>query len=495
MPMISESDAELAAYLSYGEPPSNLLSADDEDPAPNIINTLPLELLSKIFHAFSIQHLPTQALRVAGVCRLWRDVSYATPELWDRLHIRALPDGRLVPNLNLIKLLLARSGISPLDITMDCQRNLLADQDRSNGLRSSQNIALPVLLEHASRWRKIDFTLADLDQKTWDALGNASPSLLEDAEIKARVTLQQSQLNALSRMLSSCTRLTRWVWSHPLHARLGVQVPWHQLTTLWLHCPILFPLLVDILSQTTSLTACLAVAVFKDGFIDSSTLPVVRLPFLISLDIRIYTDSPTVPQLFDALTLPSLTKLTITIPIGSTTIPAWPRTQYLSFITRSRTSLATLILEKVNISEDDIIACLEQSQQTLTRLSISGRIVRNVCDKLLQRLTIVEAPTPPGASNEHVGVGLGLCLHLESIQFMDGCLWSSDGLLGEMVRSRFHPDNIFRHGLWQLSVDFTISVDQEHAVDKEILVQLAEEGLSMRFDDIPGQRLAIGWVQ
>ncbi|KAG9223781.1 hypothetical protein CCMSSC00406_0004878 [Pleurotus cornucopiae] len=493
MPMI-ESDAELAAYLSYGEPPSNnLLSADDEDPAPNIINTLPLELLSKIFHALSLQHPPAQALRVAGVCRLWRDVSFATPELWDRLHIRALPDGRLVPNLNLIKLLLARSGIRPLDITMDCRRYLLADQDQSNGLRSSQNIALPVLLEHANRWRKIDFTLADLDQKTWDALGNASPSLLEDAEINARVTLQQSQLNALSRMLLSCTRLTRWVWSHPLHARL-VRVPWHQLTTLWLHCPILFPLLVDILSQSTSLTACLAVAVFKDGFIDSSTLPVVRLPFLISFDIRIYTDSPTVPQLFDALTLPSLTKLTITIPIGSTTIPAWPRTQYLSFIARSKASLATLILEKVNISEEDVIACLEQSQQTLTRLSISGRIVRNVGDKLLQRLTI-EAPTPPGATSGHVGVGIGLCPHLESIQFMDGCLWSSDGLLGEMVRSRFHPDNIFRHGLWQLSVEFTIGVDQEHAVDKEILVQLAEEGLSMRFDDISGQRLAIGWVQ
>ncbi|KAF9499470.1 hypothetical protein BDN71DRAFT_185220 [Pleurotus eryngii] len=489
MPVI-ESDAELAAYLSYGEPPSNNLLSADEDPAPNIINTLPPELLSKIFHAFSTQHPPTQALRVAGVCRLWRDVSFATPELWDRLHISALANGRLVPNLNLIKLLLARSGIRPLDITMCYQRNSFADQDQSNG----QNIALPVLLEHARRWRKIDFTLADLDQKIWDALGKASPSLLEDAEIKVPVTLQQSQLNALSRMLLSCTRLARWVWSHPLHARLGIQVPWHQLTTLWLHCPTLFPLLVDILSQSTSLTACLAVAVFKDGYIDSSTLPVIRLPFLISFDICIYTDSHTVPQLFEALTLPSLTKLTITIPIGSATIPAWPRTQYLSFIARSKASLATLILEKVSISEDDVITCLEQSQQTLTRLSISGGVVRNVGDKLLQRLTI-EAPTPPDAAGEDVGVGLGLCPHLESIQFMDGCLWSSDGLLGEMVRSRFHPDNIFRHGLWQLSVDFTISVDQEHAVDKEILVQLAEEGLSMRFNDISARRLVIGWVE
>ncbi|KAL4264930.1 F-box domain-containing protein [Pleurotus pulmonarius] len=492
---VIESDAELAAYLSYGEPPSdNLLSVGDEYPAPNIINTLPLELISKIFHTFCIQHPPTRVLRIAAVCRLWRDVSFATPELWDRLHIRALPDGSLVPSLNIIKLSLVRSGMRLLDITMDYRYGSLTDQEQSGRPSSSQNLALPVLLEHANRWRKIDFTIADLDPKTWDAIGNASPSLLEDVEIKARVTLQQSQLNALSRMLLSCTRLTRWVWSHPLHARLGVQVPWHQLTTLWLHCPILFPLLLDILGQSTSLTTCLVVAVFKDGFIDGSTLPVVRLPFLTSLDIRVFTDSRAVPQLFDPLTFPSLTKLTITIPVGSTTIPAWPRTQYLSFIARSRASLATLILEKVNISEDDVITCLEQSQQTLTRLSISGRVVRNVGDKLLQRLTL-EPPTPSGAVDGNVGVGEGLCPHLESIQFMDGCLWSSDGLLGEMVRSRFHPDNIFRHGLWQLSVDFTISVDQEHALDKEILVQLADEGLSMRFDDIPGQRLAIGWVE
>ncbi|KAG5220976.1 Rho GTPase [Salix suchowensis] len=372
-----------------------------------------------------------------------------------------------------VKERLIRYGTHPVEYEEGLAVARRIRASRYLGQSNGQNIALPVLLEHARRWRKIDFTLADLDQKIWDALGKASPSLLEDAEIKVPVTLQQSQLNALSRM-------------HP-----GTLAPINDAV-------VALPNIISVAGGhpqpkhfVNGLFGCCS---FQGWYIDSSTLPVVRLPFLISFDICIYTDSHTVPQLFEALTLPSLTKLTITIPIGSATIPAWPRTQYLSFIARSKASLATLILEKVSISEDDVITCLEQSQQTLTRLSISGGVVRNVGDKLLQRLTI-EAPTPPDAAGEDVGVGLGLCPHLESIQFMDGCLWSSDGLLGEMVRSRFHPDNIFRHGLWQLSVDFTISVDQEHAVDKEILVQLAEEGLSMRFNDISARRLVIGWVE
>ncbi|KAJ8522697.1 hypothetical protein ONZ45_g708 [Pleurotus djamor] len=319
-----------------------------------------------------------------------------------------------------------------------------------------QGVALSAFLEHSSRWKRIEFLLSGvLSTGVWDAIRSAQAPLLVDADIKPSPDplglVASTDTTYLRRAMAA---VDKTVASYPITPPISVDAGWPTSQ-----------------SKTPGTTT-----------IDTTTL---YLPFLTSFDAQIFTDLTAVPELFDSFTFPKLEKLTLTIARGSTSTPSWPQKNYLSFIARSKIALSTLILENIHISDDELIACLERSP-SLLRLSISGRIIRNVTDKLLKKMTLTPH-TEEGSMQMR-----GWCPLLECVQFMDGCLWSSDGVLADMVRSRWCPDTL--EGLWNVSAEFTLSVDQTHEVDHEILNKLHSEGLVVHVEDIPGQRLAIGWI-
>jgi len=130
------------------------------------IHRLPPEIGSQIFHlclpaldptgyAHHAQKLLLQVLGLGAVCRKWRQLAWATPNLWDILSITISPKrvrtrGSSWPGL--IKEWLGRSGGLPLTISF------LHDQDDSPNPEESDSALqgiIDVLALYSSRWQNL----------------------------------------------------------------------------------------------------------------------------------------------------------------------------------------------------------------------------------------------------------------------------------------------------------------------------------------------------
>ncbi|KAJ7604835.1 hypothetical protein DFH06DRAFT_1068165 [Mycena polygramma] len=110
--------------------------------------SLPPEITSLVFtyclpESTSLpQPSPLKApLLLAQICRQWRDIAIATPELWQSI---GLIDTRSV---GVFETWLARSGNHPLDLSLHC-----VDPDRAGSL-------IDVCIPHAHRWRDVGLAL------------------------------------------------------------------------------------------------------------------------------------------------------------------------------------------------------------------------------------------------------------------------------------------------------------------------------------------------
>ncbi|KAJ7320705.1 hypothetical protein DFH08DRAFT_818965 [Mycena albidolilacea] len=105
-------------------------SFESQPDAPNYpVLTLPPEIVSEIFVAF----LPTypdcpptfglhSPLLLCQICRHWRAIAIATPELWRAIQISVSREsGKAVAQLELLKTWLSRSGSCPLSINFSFQ--------------------------------------------------------------------------------------------------------------------------------------------------------------------------------------------------------------------------------------------------------------------------------------------------------------------------------------------------------------------------------------
>lgn len=126
--------------------------------------SFPFEITSYIF-LFTLQEgaesfHPTQApLALAHVCREWRAVSTATPQLWTNLQLQS-GDGEL-PLLSTVQKWLAWSGSLPLTISF----TITPSAGRYTIERSRQIEAeyVYVLSQHCGRWRRTKFQLLHED--------------------------------------------------------------------------------------------------------------------------------------------------------------------------------------------------------------------------------------------------------------------------------------------------------------------------------------------
>jgi hypothetical protein len=105
-------------------------------------------------------------LKLGSVCRQWRQLAWATPDLWTILYIRIKPTmspstAKSLPGL--LREWLGRSGALPLTIHFFHGGNNLdsdseddfSDTDRTNRLIIATGLVIPILNCHSSRWRNL----------------------------------------------------------------------------------------------------------------------------------------------------------------------------------------------------------------------------------------------------------------------------------------------------------------------------------------------------
>ncbi|KAF7319599.1 F-box domain-containing protein [Mycena chlorophos] len=126
------------------------------------INTLPAEILSRIVlfaHDAYVQEVSTGALvdplpmraekrhslKLARVCRQWRDIVFGCPEIWSRVTMHC---GRVKSAVEALKTWLPRAGALPLDFSVRL-------------IEPTAHTTWELLLEHSAQWRHVEFHASD----------------------------------------------------------------------------------------------------------------------------------------------------------------------------------------------------------------------------------------------------------------------------------------------------------------------------------------------
>jgi len=163
---LEELDKEIAETLSNLAKKRRALTAKINQNHDPYIHQLPSEIASQIFLFYKdINCQPPQKtanpfpysdslgslLRVASVCKTWREIMFATPELWTVINIfaYAIP---ISLHTELAKQWLDRAGALPLSITIYCNRSSLSDETLSP---NELDPLFEVLREHNAQWREL----------------------------------------------------------------------------------------------------------------------------------------------------------------------------------------------------------------------------------------------------------------------------------------------------------------------------------------------------
>ena len=165
--------AELKAKHDILTTPMNAI----HDP---FIHKLPPEICSHIFRLSSSrltndEHLEAiinpwnksplggsaKILRLGGVCRMWRQLAWATPDLWDALYVRTgmgRPElDELLPEL--VREWLERSGSLPLTIFFNGYKSVGDESgDYDDTVAVGNGLIVEILNLHSHRWRILNLT-------------------------------------------------------------------------------------------------------------------------------------------------------------------------------------------------------------------------------------------------------------------------------------------------------------------------------------------------
>ncbi|KAJ7845753.1 hypothetical protein B0H13DRAFT_2363461 [Mycena leptocephala] len=314
--LLAEIEAQIRNLeLSLAELPAEKTLVQERSTYP--VLTLPNEIVSEIF----IHFLPLRPLcppltgllsptTLTQICRQWREVAQATPELW-----RAIPfaDNRipLEEQLHICDIWLSRSRGYPLSIRINHDQPL-------DGLDSLQKI-LSALVPHQARWE--DFTL-HISVSNFPNLGAPMPLLrfldvaLFDSHFFEFHEAPLLRAACLDGIATSCGTL-----------------PWLQLTCLTL-CYISIRECTSVLHKTTNLVHCtLSVSGTSSSYSD------IVLPSLESLTFDRNGYMPATRYL-TAFIVPALRSL----EVPERSLGPYPISSLQSFISKSGCRLQEVYL-------------------------------------------------------------------------------------------------------------------------------------------------------
>ncbi|TFK41284.1 hypothetical protein BDQ12DRAFT_433445 [Crucibulum laeve] len=127
-----------------------------------VIRILPAEVISEIFTFFSPPlsfndpcslNPVTRSLFLGSVCKIWREIAWSTPRLWNSVHLELSRD-RLLSQELILDQWLSRAGSLPLSIRITCESSESMHWDLTPPTAIMEKVML-----HAGRCHTLDFRL------------------------------------------------------------------------------------------------------------------------------------------------------------------------------------------------------------------------------------------------------------------------------------------------------------------------------------------------
>lgn len=375
------------------------------------IRRLPSELLTEIFiHCLPRTRFippgdPGSPLHLMKVCAEWYRICITSPRLWSSIVLLYPAQDLTISTMSehstrkaaLFDMWLSRSG--DLSLSLSIQSHLLT-------VGKVQSLL-------ATCARRLQHVKLLFPEKDSSMLPDCEYPRLTSLEIQSPHGLQHMSINKLSDIAKHAPALQRFTWNSATGCAvrpLPVTLYWRTLTHLTLRATISINHCLHILSQVTNAVQLEFGTVLAQP--DEPRSLNITLPQLSSLYIN---SVHSISEVFDTLTLPHLTNLSISTFL-------WPHASVVGLFRRSRFPLQNLIIFHASVMEAELIECLDLVQSTLKELTVQGSESSTVTDTLLERLT-------PKHGDDV------FCARLECLAFYD-CISCSPGGLARMAQSR-----------------------------------------------------------
>jgi len=315
------------------------------------------------------------------VCQKWRQLAWATPDLWDTLYLK-FPTSMEVPLVqwlpDLLREWLSRSSVRPLTIFFryfGCfdpfddypPYDQFSDESTVFSLESAANLVIEVINLHSGRWRNLHLDVSD---DTSERLcGSIQPSQLLFLELGLGHDAGRSHTPKFvmkSKPFPTQLKLVRF-------SPTSIDIGWDNITRVIL-CDLYGDECLEVLRQTPALEYCLA----RPWNEAKEDFGLTIHPHLRELDI-----SSRGTTLLDAINVPSLEKW-----IHNTEGAPLPVMAMVSLLQRSGCCLKILNLQRISAPPDDL-SKLFQEMPSLEHLRLDFRLVRNadgVMDDILARI-------------------------------------------------------------------------------------------------------------
>jgi hypothetical protein len=341
------------------------------------IHKLPPEIGSQIFclcmpTLYLTDGGSSQALRLGAVCRKWRELAWATPNLWETLLIMAIPStlrtlARSLPGL--ISEWLDRSGALPLTIWF-FQEKISDNDSEKEEFNDAINRIIEVLNLHSGRWRNLHLDIFPGSDILEHLSGSMHPTQLFHLDLA--VSGRRSPTQKFMKSKPFPTHLTLSNFS-----LVSVNIGWDNITNVILshmstsEC-------VEILRRAPAVEYFMA----RQFIRRPDDPPVNANAFTIHPRIRSLFLSEKPAKFMDMITTPALEEWTH-FPNGRLPVDAM-----VSLIKRSGCYLKKLNLHYISVRSEHL-SILFQAMPSLERLQIifeSSPNVNDVVNDILVRI-------------------------------------------------------------------------------------------------------------
>ena len=381
------------------------------------INRLSFELLADIFvrclpftewDSFVIPKSSHAPLLLCQICGYWRQVALATPKLWASISI----DSTII-HRSLVALWLARSQPSPISFHISSSSSPFS--------KKSARAVFAMLLSNLDRWHDVHLKL---DKTLGNMVLMIPPERLSTArhlglDARGCTKEQCARLLSVTRSFPNLQRLAFFAPFAPLSNSVPISttnLPCSQLTHIRLTGGFSMYQCSEILSNCNLIVNCQLCGIY--GTSESITQRNTRLPYLRSLKLDSVANTCDLGDLLDVLICPAIRILSINQ--GRWRLPT-PDVQVLNkFLNHSERGLHELRLSDSNVTEIDLLACLQlRSLRSLRTLCIAIPSITDLTLSFLQRRKHRNYDTFPNLRK----LSLKYC-------------YTSDGALVNMVTSR-----------------------------------------------------------
>lgn len=442
------------------------------------IRLLPIEVVGEIFNyclddtSFEPMSLNSGPLLMTHVCSSWRRIAINKSNLWTHIWVTIDNNEDREGWPALVKLWIERSGQLPLNFHIQ-------ETEKHNYSQHPDSVffrVLDILLPQAHRWKSVE-----LLNRNFQATGDTQwfhklpqrPDfpLLESFTLQAR-RMEQQELARVTEMIRQSPRLHSVTWMIKTAVTMPT-LPWAQLTHLTLIFICSLDMTLDILSNCPHLHQLDISVQLLQG------TQALRHVTHTKLETLYFSCSGTLEPLFDSITLPRIKDLTIDqmpdIHVPEIANGPWPHGAFMKFLKRSNCAVEKFSMMDITIVNDaDLIDLLRHLSPSLVNLVIDNEDCPFVTDAVLRSLSYPSVSSyiqDKGDIADADAFKDVLCPRLQELR-LTGCMATTDGVLADMVESRWEwPSE--HHSLQVLSrCDFSVHSPPSRPLDQQRLKEL-----------------------